>query len=695
MAERKGMLRLWFTVAICMTAMAPVVATTPVASASEFSAGVFSASATAHDLCTGFAGCDSAGYSNFGYESVYTHSYWGQDSGHNCTNYVAYRFSAAGVGKPAWIGIGDAEMWGIWAGSITNSTPSVGAIAWWGASSYYGTYGGHVSIVQAVGSGGSFTDSDDNYGGDFHWRTYTPGGSDWPTGFIHLDDAALGGGAPWPPVNGEFVRNPDTGWIGEVVGGVLVGLTAPDCSALNCSGAAVNIDPSLIAAYVSSHTVMTSGAFVRNVGTGWIGEVVGGVLVGLTAPDCSALACSTNAVNTTPDIINAYVSSHTVMTSGAFVRNVGTGWIGEVVGGVLVGLTAPDCSALACSTNAVNTTPDIINAYVSSHTVMTSGAFVRNVGTGWIGEVVGGVLVGLTAPDCSALACSTNAVNTTPDIINAYVSSHTVMTSGAFVRNVGTGWIGEVVGGVLVGLTAPDCSALACSTNAVNTTPDIINAYVSSHTVMTSGAFVRNVGTGWIGEVVGGVLVGLTAPDCSALACSTNAVNTTPDIINAYVSSHTVMTSGAFVRNVGTGWIGEVVGGVLVGLTAPDCSALACSTNAVNTTPDIINAYVSSHTVMTSGAFTLLRSGSAKSYYRVAGGALLRVTDCQVLGGCSGAVTVMAGARLSTYSPASTSSRSRELSSRGCRRRASGRLTAVVATQRRIIKARCASTMRP
>ena len=134
MAERKGMLRLWFTVASWITPMAPVVATTPVLSASEFSAGVSSASATAHDLSRASL-AHSAGYSNFGYESVYTHLYWGQDSGHNCTNYVAYRFSAAGVGKPAWIGIGDAEMWGIWAGSITNSTPGVGAIAWWGASS--------------------------------------------------------------------------------------------------------------------------------------------------------------------------------------------------------------------------------------------------------------------------------------------------------------------------------------------------------------------------------------------------------------------------------------------------------------------------------------------------------------------------------------------------------------------------------
>ena len=158
-------------------------------------AGPASAATGSSDLCTGFSGCASAGYPNFGYSSVYTHSYWGQDAGHNCTNYVAYRFTAAGVGKPSWLGTGNAVDWGLWApAGIVNSTPSVGAIAWWGPSSAYAQFGGHVSIVQQVNADGSFIESDDNFGGDFHWRKYTPGGSAWPTAFIHYNDAALGGG---------------------------------------------------------------------------------------------------------------------------------------------------------------------------------------------------------------------------------------------------------------------------------------------------------------------------------------------------------------------------------------------------------------------------------------------------------------------------------------------------------------------
>jgi surface antigen len=164
-------------------------------------AGAAAASTGMSTLCTGFAECASAGYPNFGYSANYTNSYWGQYGGHNCTNYVAYRFTAVGVAKPSWLGHGNAVDWGLWApGSIVNATPTVGAIAWWGPSSAYAQYGGHVSIVQRVNADGSFIDSDDNYDGDFHWREYSPGGSDWPTAFIHYDDAALGASGTPPTI---------------------------------------------------------------------------------------------------------------------------------------------------------------------------------------------------------------------------------------------------------------------------------------------------------------------------------------------------------------------------------------------------------------------------------------------------------------------------------------------------------------
>ena len=171
-------------------------------------AGPASAATGTSNLCTGFVACTAAGDSDFRYSSYYTHSYWTQYAGHNCTNYVAYRFTAAGIARPSWLGRGDAVTWGSYApGSVVSSTPRVGAIAWWGPSSAYAASGGHVSVVEQVNADGSFVDSDDNYGGDFHWREYAPGGTDWPTAFIHYDDAALGGPALSPyPASGTLVR---------------------------------------------------------------------------------------------------------------------------------------------------------------------------------------------------------------------------------------------------------------------------------------------------------------------------------------------------------------------------------------------------------------------------------------------------------------------------------------------------------
>jgi surface antigen len=187
----------------------------------------------AQQLCTGFSGCAAAGYPNFDYSSVYTAKHWGQDAGHNCTNYVAYRFSNVGIGQPAWLGYGNADMWGVWASSITNGTPAIGSIAWWGSSSAYGVYGGHVSIVEKVNPDGSFIDSDDNWGGDFHWRAYTPGTSDWPTGFIHLNDTALndgwagGGSNPPPPPDSDGDGVPDSVDACPYVPGDELGIACP------------------------------------------------------------------------------------------------------------------------------------------------------------------------------------------------------------------------------------------------------------------------------------------------------------------------------------------------------------------------------------------------------------------------------------------------------------------------------------
>ena len=48
-------------------------------------------------LCKGFVQCNARGYGNGGYQSQYRKMWWRMYSGHNCTNYGAYRMVKAGL----------------------------------------------------------------------------------------------------------------------------------------------------------------------------------------------------------------------------------------------------------------------------------------------------------------------------------------------------------------------------------------------------------------------------------------------------------------------------------------------------------------------------------------------------------------------------------------------------------------------
>ncbi len=134
-------------------------------------------------MCTGFAGCNAQGRGNGGYESVYTRSFWSMIAGHNCTNYVAYRLSQRDIARFTIIGQADAKNWGPQARAqgyaVDKSNPQPGDVAWFdtniGAS-------GHVAYVESV-DGDKVTVSEDNWGGNFHWRQYYIKDV---TGFIHV-----------------------------------------------------------------------------------------------------------------------------------------------------------------------------------------------------------------------------------------------------------------------------------------------------------------------------------------------------------------------------------------------------------------------------------------------------------------------------------------------------------------------------
>ncbi|WP_162164506.1 CHAP domain-containing protein [Intrasporangium chromatireducens] len=137
-------------------------------------------------LCTGYDGCAAAGYPNAGYLAVSSTSYWSQYTGHNCTNYVAYRMVKNGMptARPASLS-GNASNWGPSFPMETTANPAVGSIAWWDTS--FST-SGHVAYVERVVSSTEIIISEDNWGGDFRWRRVTLGGGLWPKGFIHLKD---------------------------------------------------------------------------------------------------------------------------------------------------------------------------------------------------------------------------------------------------------------------------------------------------------------------------------------------------------------------------------------------------------------------------------------------------------------------------------------------------------------------------
>jgi surface antigen len=106
---------------------------------------------------------------------------WGYEY-RNCTSYVAWRLSSAGVSASVFKGLGNADQWigGVSgkSGVTVNSTASPGAVAVWDSPGV-----GHVAWVESV-SGGKVTVSDYNYletgAYDKHLISSTP------AGYIHF-----------------------------------------------------------------------------------------------------------------------------------------------------------------------------------------------------------------------------------------------------------------------------------------------------------------------------------------------------------------------------------------------------------------------------------------------------------------------------------------------------------------------------
>ena len=111
------------------------------------------------------------GYPHSGYKANSKKMWWRMYSGHNCTNYVAYRMVKSGMSaERPWSGTGMAYNWGRANKTITNQTPDGGL--------------GRLVERTATASARAVTSptsrrssprrtiviSEDSWSGDFHWR---------------------------------------------------------------------------------------------------------------------------------------------------------------------------------------------------------------------------------------------------------------------------------------------------------------------------------------------------------------------------------------------------------------------------------------------------------------------------------------------------------------------------------------------
>ncbi|MBZ5739898.1 CHAP domain-containing protein [Nocardioides mangrovi] len=143
-------------------------------------------------LCYGYQDCKDAGMGNAGYAAANDKMYWRMYSGHNCTNYAAYRMVHSGLPNTRpWSGGGNAMYWGTSMPKITNGTPTVGAVAWWKANTGPAGSVGHVAYVEQVVSADEVIVSQDSWGGDFSWAVITRSSGNWPSGFIHFNDVTM------------------------------------------------------------------------------------------------------------------------------------------------------------------------------------------------------------------------------------------------------------------------------------------------------------------------------------------------------------------------------------------------------------------------------------------------------------------------------------------------------------------------
>lgn len=130
-------------------------------------------------------------------------SYWLMATGHNCTNYVAWRLIREGVDPK----IDYLHNGGDWADDArghqipVDHAPVPGAVAQWTSGAGGVSWAGHVAYVEAVGDGWIEIAEDNYSSGPMSIRVIHTTDREWPSNFIHFP-------RPTPPPAPDQAANP-------------------------------------------------------------------------------------------------------------------------------------------------------------------------------------------------------------------------------------------------------------------------------------------------------------------------------------------------------------------------------------------------------------------------------------------------------------------------------------------------------
>ncbi|HEU5038243.1 MAG TPA: CHAP domain-containing protein [Nocardioides sp.] len=243
-------------------------------------------------LCYGYQDCRAKGMGNAGYAQNNDKMYWRMYSGHNCTNYAAYRMVKSGLPNTRpWSGGGNAMYWGTSMSRLTDDTPRVGAVAWWKANAGPAGSVGHVAYVERVVSADEVVVSQDSWGGDFSWAVITRASGNWPSGFIHFNDLPLTNQAP-PVIDGiakvGSVLSSTPGAWKPADASIAYQWSADGKRIANATGATLRLTKARLAQTITVTTTATKFGYPAQQATSApTAAVLPGELKNLTAPSIS------------------------------------------------------------------------------------------------------------------------------------------------------------------------------------------------------------------------------------------------------------------------------------------------------------------------------------------------------------------------------------------------------------------------